>query len=320
VIAGALFGTVDAVFFPAIGTIVARLVPEDRLRPANAVLQGTQQLMHTVGPALAGFAIAIIGVGAAFVVDAASFAVAAVAIWLVRRVGPPVASTPHAHSAASEQTDPSSPPASTAADAGRERASMTAALLEGARAVLGDPVMRILVLLSTAFNIAFTGPVVVGLPWLVQVRFGGDAALLGLLFAAFGGGSLVGVVLAGVLPRTRHLGGLVLGIATLLGVGLAGIGLASAPMVGIICLLIGCGTGYINVSIITWTQLRTEPHLLGRTMSFLMLGAVVGAPLSLAAAGAVVDIDATALFVGAGVMLLATALAGFATSLPRRMV
>jgi hypothetical protein len=185
---------------------------------------------------------------------------------------------------------------------------------------LGDPVMRILVLLSTAFNIAFTGPVVVGLPWLVQVRFGGDAALLGLLFAAFGGGSLVGVVLAGVLPRTRHLGGLVLGIATLLGVGLAGIGLASAPMVGIICLLIGCGTGYINVSIITWTQLRTEPHLLGRTMSFLMLGAVVGAPLSLAAAGAVVDIDATALFVGAGVMLLATALAGFATSLPRRMV
>jgi hypothetical protein len=42
--------------------------------------------------------------------------------------------------------------------------------------------------------------------------------------------------------------------------------------------------------------------------------------LSLAAAGAVVDIDATALFVGAGVMLLATALAGFATSLPRRMV
>jgi hypothetical protein len=91
-------------------------------------------------------------------------------------------------------------------------------------------------------------------------------------------------------------------------------------MVGVICLLIGCGTGYINVSIITWTQLRTEPHLLGRTMSFLMLGSVVGAPLSLAIAGAVVDVDATALFVGAGVMVLATAIAGFATSLPRRMV
>ena len=323
VLAGAVFGTVDAVFFPAIGTIVARLVPEDRLGPANSVLQGTQQLMHTVGPALAGFAIAIIGVGAAFVVDAASFAVAAVAIWLVRRVGLPAASTPDARQDATEETAtaPESPPRSTlAAGPAGQRAPMTAALLEGARAVMGDPVMRMLVLLSTAFNLAFTGPVVVGLPWLVQVRFGGDAALLGLLFAAFGGGSLVGVVLAGVLPRTHRLGGLVLGIATLLGMGLAGIGLASAPMVGVICLLIGCGTGYINVSIITWTQLRTEPHLLGRTMSFLMLGSVVGAPLSLAVAGAAVDVNATALFVGAGVMVLATAIAGFATSLSRRMV
>lgn len=322
VIAGALFGTVDAFFAPAIGTIVARLVPEDRLGPANAVLEGTQQLMNTVGPALAGVAIAIVGVGAAFVVDAASFAVAAVAVWLVRRVGVPASSAPRSRPAATEiELETPSPEAATAADEDMpHRPSVLAEMLEGARAVMRDPVMRMLVVLSTAFNLAFNGPMVVGLPWLVQVRFAGDAALLGLLFAAFGGGSLVGVVLAGVLPTTRHLGAIVLGIATLLGVGLAAIGLASAPMVGVISLLIGLGTGYTNVSIITWVQLRTEPHLLGRTMSFLMLGSFVGAPLSLAVAGAVVDVDATALFVGAGVMMLATALAGFATSLPRRMV
>ena len=51
-----------------------------------------------------------------------------------------------------------------------------------------------------------------------------------------------------------------------------------------------------------------------------MLGSVVGAPLSLAIAGAVVDVEATALFVGAGLLIIATALAGFSTSLPRRMV
>jgi len=310
VLAGALFGTVDAVFFPAIGTIVTRLVPEDRLGPANAVLQGTQQLIQTVGPALAGFAIAIIGVGAAFAIDAASFAVAAIAIWLVRRVDIPVSAAPSDLPAAEDG----------AADDTARHPSVIEQMIEGARAVMGDPVMRMLVLLSTSFNLAFTGPVVVGLPWLVQVRFAGDPALLGLLFAAFGGGSLVGVVLAGILPRTRSLGGLLLGVATLLGVGLAAIGLAPAPLVGVICLLIGSGTGYINVSIITWTQLRTEPHLLGRTMSFLMLGSVVGAPVSLAVAGAVVDVEATALFIGAGILIIATALAGFATSLPRRMV
>lgn len=43
----------------------------------------------------------------------------------------------------------------------------------------------------------------------------------------------------------------------------------------------------------TWTQLRTEPHLLGRTMSFLMLGSVVAAPVSLAVAGPAVDLEAT---------------------------
>lgn len=276
VIAGALFGTVDAFFFPAISTIVARLVPPDRLGPANAVLQGTQQLMQTVGPALAGFAIAIIGVGAAFAIDALSFAVAALAIWLVRSTGLP-SNVPSADQGALGAVDAPPP------------VPVLAGMLEGARVVFGDPVTRMLVLLSTAFNLAFTGPVVVGLPWLVQVRFGGDPAMLGVWVAA------------------------------LLGVELAAIGLLPAPAVGVLLMLIGGGAGYLNIAIITWAQARTEPRLLGRTMSFLMLGSVVGAPVSLAIAGVLVDLDATALFLGAGALIVVTAMAGLASGLPRRM-
>ena len=58
--------------------------------------------------------------------------------------------------------------------------------------MLGDPVMRSIVIVSTAANLAFTGPTVVGLPWLVLVGFDGDALALGLLFAAFGAGSWSG--------------------------------------------------------------------------------------------------------------------------------
>jgi len=324
VVAGALFGTVDAVFFPAISTIVARLVPAEQLAPANAVLQGTQQLMGTVGPALAGFTIAIIGVGAAFTIDAVSFAVAATAVWLVRnRSASPVAST------SLEPTGPASPGQPTdTAEASTEsiepgpspRASMVASMREGARAVFGDPVMRMLVLLSSSFNLAFTGPVVVGLPWLVQVRFGGDAAMLGLLYAAFGGGSLVGVLLAGAAPRSRDLGLILVAIAMALGIGLGAIGLAPTPVVAVLLFAIGGGVGYLNVALIAWAQARAEPHLLGRTMSFLMLGSVVGAPLSLAVTGAALDVDASALFVGAGALVVATAMAGLASGLPRRMV
>jgi len=302
VLAGAIFGTVDAVFFPAINTIVARLVPAGRLLSANALLHGTQQLMNTVGPALAGFAIAFIGVGTAFVIDAASFAVAAVALWLVRNDG-------LASSAPTERSEVAG-----------SRPSLLASLAEGTRSVLGDPVLRILVILSTAFNVAFTGPIVVGLPWLVRVRFDGDASMLGLLLAAFGGGAVVGIVMAGSVQKPRTLGGLVLGVATGLGAGLGAIGVASWPATALILLLVGCGVGFLDVSIISWTQARTETHLLGRTMSFLMLGSVVAAPLSLVVAGALVDTNATAMFLIAGGLILGVSAAGLATGLPRRMV
>jgi predicted MFS family arabinose efflux permease len=303
VVAGVVFGTVDAVFFPAINTIVARLAPPEHLPSANALLQGTQQLMNTIGPAIAGFAVAIIGVGAAFAIDAISFAVAATALWLVRSDTRVVVVAP---------VDGSEPGATT-------HPSVRASLVEGTRAIMGDPALRILVILSTAFNVAFTGPIVVGLPWLVQVRFGGDASMLGLLLAAFGGGAVVGIALAGSLPRPRSLGALVLGIGTGLGTGLAAIGLASWQLDLAISLLLGVGVGYLNVSIIAWTQARSEPALLGRTMSFLMLGSVVAAPLSLGAAGILVDANATAMFLAAGGLVVSVCVAGLATGLQHRM-
>ena len=87
--AGIVFGTVDAVFLPAINTLVPRLVPAERLAAANAVIQGTGQLVGTVGPAIAGFAVALVGVGAAFAFDAVSFAIAALMLWFVRSGGTP---------------------------------------------------------------------------------------------------------------------------------------------------------------------------------------------------------------------------------------
>ena len=315
VLAGALFGTVDAIFYPAMGTIVARLVPEDRLGPANALLQGTQQLMGTVGPAVAGITIAAIGVGPAFALDAASFAIAAAAIWLVRVA--PMTGRPAVHPAPGDGPAVKGEPAPAAEPA---HGSMADSMVEGARAVFGDPVMRTLVVLATAFNVAFTGPIVVGLPWLVQVRFASDATLLGLLYAAFGGGSFVGVMIAGARMRTAGLGGVLLAIALVLGLAVGAIGLAPAPAVAFALIVIGVGAGYLNVALVSWVQLRTEPRLLGRTMSFLMFGSVAGAPVSLAIAGVIVDLNATALFLGAGGLMIATVVAGLASGLPRRMV
>jgi predicted MFS family arabinose efflux permease len=308
-VVGIAFGTVDAVFLPAINTLVPRLVPADRLAAANAVMPGTGQLVGTVGPALAGFAVAATGVGAAFVIDAASFVIAAVALWCVRSGA--TAGRPEASDAADDPKPVSADPTTT---------SVRTALVEGVRVVLGDPVMRSIVVLSTALNLAFTGPTVVGLPWLVLVHFGGDAFALGLLLAAFGAGSLVGVLLAGSLPRPRRFGSIVLGLALLMGIGLGAIGLApSVLVVGILMLSVGTMNGYVNIVVIAWVQGRTDPAMLGRTMSFLMLGSVVAAPLSLALAAVVVDSHATALFVAAGLLVIAATLVAIASGLARRM-
>jgi MFS family permease len=310
-LAGVVFGTVDAVFLPAINTLVPRLVPGDRLAAANAVLQGSAQLVGTVGPALAGIAVAAIGAGAAFALDAASFAIAAVALWLVRSgavPGRPEEAVRQPVADAAVETD-STP-----------RPSLAASLVAGARAVLGDPVMRSIVVVSTAANLAFTGPTVVGLPWLVLVHFGEDALALGLVFAAYGAGSLAGVLVAGSLPRPRRLGSVVLALVLLMGVGLASVGLVPGVIaLGAVSLVTGTINGYVNVVVIAWVQGRTDPAMLGRTMSFLMLGSVVAAPLSLVIASVVVDTYATAMFIVAGLLVIVAGLVGIASGLPSRM-
>jgi len=335
---GVMFGTVDAVFLPAINTLVPRLVPIERLAAANALMQGTAQLVGIFGPALAGLAVAAIGVGAAFAIDAASFAVAALALWFVRSgatPGHPVVPTdrPLDDVAIGSTITAEVVKAAEAAEAAKAaefaetaqtapvRPSIIHALVAGARDVLGDPVIRSIVILATAGNLAFTGPTVIGLPWLVLVRFGEDARALGLLFAAYGAGSLAGVLVAGSLPRPRRFGSIVLALFLFMGCGLAVIGLApSLPAAGLDLLCIGAMNGYVNVVIVAWVQERTDPEMLGRTMSFLMLGSVVAAPLSLALAAIVVDAHATGMFLVAGFIVIGAGLIAIASGLPRRMI
>jgi MFS family permease len=200
------------------------------------------------------------------------------------------------------------------------KASIASALVEGARIVLGDPVMRSIVLVSTVLNLALTGPAAVGLPWLVLVGFGGDALALGLLFAAFGAGSLVGAVLGGSLRRPRRFGWLVYTLVIEVGVGVAAISVApSIPVAAVILIVVGVTLGYTNVVMVAFVQEKTDPLLLGRTMSFLMLGSVVAAPLSLALAAVLVDTYAAAMFAAAGALIVGTGLFAIATGLPQRM-
>ncbi|MCC6617882.1 MAG: MFS transporter [Chloroflexi bacterium] len=293
----AVFGVVDAFFYPALGTIVPMLVPARLLPPANAVIQGSAQIMGLVGPALAGAMIAVVQTGPAFVIDAASFAVAVAAIALVR----------------GGRRLPSGP--------SEPQESVMASIGGGLRAAWADPAIRGAIVLTTAFNLAINGPISVGLAWLADERFAGGSTAFGLMFSAWGAGALIGAVVGGSITRIPHFGSMLLGAAALIGVGLAAIGFApSAIVAGAILAAMGVMVGLINVQFISWLQRRVQGAQMGRMMSLVMLGSVGLAPVSLAAAGFLIDLGAaTLMFAMAGGIVLAATVAGFAWGMPRLM-
>ena len=294
----AIFGVVDAFFYPALGTIVPMLVPDRQLAPANALVQGAQQIMGLVGPALAGAMIALVQTGPAFVIDAASFGVAAFALLLI--------------SGGRRHEDPA---------VEGDRPGVLSTIAGGVRAAWADPAVRSMVVLIAAFNFAFTGPISVGLAFLADHRFEGGSAAFGLLFSAFGGGAVLGAIASGSIPRPRHLGALFIAIAVALGVGLALIGLASSLPVALgIIAVMGILIGFINVQAIAWLQSRVPAEVRGRVMSLVTLGSVGLAPVSLAIAGALIDLGAvTLVFVAAGGIVIVAALAGLAWGVPMKI-
>lgn len=299
VIAG-IFGVVDALFYPALNSIIPMLVDEPTLPPANALLQGSQQLAGLLGPAMAGLLIASVQIGAAFVVDAVSFAVAATALLFVlggRR-------------AAHGEDSGESP-----------RSSLLGTISAGFGYAWSDPAVRSLILLTAAFNFAFNGPLLVGLPFLAENRLGGGSATFGILLSAFGAGSLLGAAGAGSIGRLRRLGTVVLAIATGMGAAFGLVGVApNVASASALLAALGIGAGFVNVHIFSWLQGRTAADMRGRVMSMVMLGAIGLAPISYALAGVVIDLGAsTVMFAVAGAIVAGTALIGFASGVAPRM-
>jgi predicted MFS family arabinose efflux permease len=304
VVLGVVFGSVDAIFIPAMNTIVPMLVPTDRLPAANALVQGTAQFAGLIGPAIAGIVVAVVGTGPAFAIDALSFAFAALMVAAIR---------------GGRRSGPGQAPEAAATD-GAERPSLLATIRAGAAYAFADPAIRLVIVLTAAFNLAFTGPISVGLAWLASNRFEGGSIAFGFMFAGFGAGALVGAILAGSLPPLRHQGAVLLSVAGSLGIALAAVGVAPSAAVATLMLIpMGLGIGYINVIAIAWLQGRTDPAMIGRVMSLVTLGSVALAPLSLALAGALVDTAATAMFAAAGALVLVVAAAGLLTGAYRRL-
>ena len=295
-----LFGISDAFFFPAMGSLLPRLVEDQgRLPSANALFQSTAQLMGLVGPPLAGLVVAVVQTGPAFAVNALSFVVATATLLLIRWRMPRPATT------------------AVKAQAGE---SVIASIRAGIAYVWADQALRLLLVMVTAINFAFAGPEAVGLAWLSANRWGAGPIGYGALVGGFAMGALIGALLAGSMSQPRHRSRILIGVAIALGVGLAMLGLAPELwMAMVVTFPMGVCVGLINVLLISWLQVRVEEAMLGRVMSLVMLAGVGLTPISLAVAGLLIDTSVGALFLGAGGIVLAAAAFGIVSGAARRL-
>jgi predicted MFS family arabinose efflux permease len=213
-----------------------------------------------LGPVTAGVLIGFIGAPAVLVVDAATYVVAILLVWLAVPV-----------------TEP-------APAGGAERG-----VLAGLRWVAKEPLIRAWQFCFIVGDLAWQA-LFVALPVLVVARYDSDPRIVGVLFAAFGVGAVLGNVVAYRL--VTRMDGLTL---------IAKVALAQAlplwllvvdlPASGAVAALFvsGLANGLINPSLHAIITLRIPPALRATVMTSLMTVYALAMPIGILGAGPLLD-------------------------------
>ncbi|HEU5477915.1 MAG TPA: MFS transporter [Gaiellaceae bacterium] len=237
-------GLATGFFRPAVYAGVPNLVPDEELPRANALLQTVENASWAVGPLLGGVLTAAAGPSASYAINAASFVVS---IALLVRIPPRLLQSERALSRG-HWTD----------------------LRDGFRAALQSPSMRA-VLVGWGVASLATGVANVSEIFLAKDTFSAGDFGYGLLYAAIGGGLVLGsFASAGLLARY--------GVAGVYGGSLAvmaaGYGAAAAsPNVWVAaacCVVFGLGNGGAVACNALLVQRGTFDLLRGRALTFVM--------------------------------------------------
>jgi MFS family permease len=178
-------------------------------------------------------------------------------------------------------------------------------LAEGLRFVFHDPPIRAIFVSATVLNFLISPLLAVILPVYMKATYN-SAASLGLVIAAFGGGSVLGAIAYGTIgDRFARRSTFIAGVA---GIGAAIAILAVLPPVPVMAgamLLGGVVSGPNGPLVATVLQERTPEGLLGRVSGTTTAIGFAAAPLGVAVAGYVVDaIGVRPTLIGSAVLFL----------------
>jgi MFS family permease len=86
-IMGALFGVLNAIWWPAMSGVLPEIVPKEKLQDGNAVIGLMTNFGYIAGTLTGGILVATVGAGWGLLVDALTFFVAGVIVWLLPITG-----------------------------------------------------------------------------------------------------------------------------------------------------------------------------------------------------------------------------------------
>ena len=252
-----LLGCVNALDVPARQAIAVQLVddPED-LPNAIALNSLLMNSARFVGPALAGFVVALVGEAACFLLNAASYLAVLIALGAIR--------IPFA---------------------GGKATPTLQALGEGYRYVLAHRQIRLSLLLVACISF-FATPYAVMMPLYAREILGGDARTYGLLIASAGAGSLLASLFLASRDDTRRLSHWVGLAAPSVGLSLALFAVTSRPWQAFpVLIALGFSVIVAIAGSNTLIQTRVDEHFRGRVMAIFSMAFLGIAPLGSLAVG-----------------------------------
>lgn len=216
-----------ALQLPTWQSLIPEVVPRDQIGAATRLDMISVNVARAVGPALAGFIIAAVGVPAVFAANAVSVVFMAVVLLLWRRPRE---------------------------DAGASRERFIPALRAGGRFVWHEPVVK-RILLRLAMFVAPATAMWALLPIIAKQRLHLAASGYGILFAALGVGAVTGAM---VIPKVKgklSANGMLTVAALSFGVGLALTVLVPSFVVALLALVV-CGLGWTATASVLVAELQ----------------------------------------------------------------
>jgi MFS family permease len=239
------------------------LVGREHLARANGILESVYSSSVIIGPVIAGFLSAAIGPGPTLAIDAVSFGISSIGLFLMR-------------------TDLHAP-------LDRPQTHIFADVREGIAYVVGHPVLRSAVLLFGLYS-AVVAPLIVAMAVRITRDLAESEEIFGIVVASFGFGAVAGSLVAARLGRRTNVVLVLLGGILVTGVTILGLAaFDTLPALVAFTLLGGLSETLVSVTYVTLRTAVSPDALLGRIGSTARVFSLGVQPIGLLAGGLLID-------------------------------